>query len=278
MDNYVVATVLVVLGTAAGVLGLLTVRRWLGAGMLAQSHDVAGSLLSVVGTLYAVLLGLVVVDSLEDFEEAREATIQEENALVNLVLLSRRLPEAKGEEIRRLASSYARLVVEREWAAMDEGRTDPEAHRAALALVRAVLDFEPVGEGEKAVYPAGIDAAMQLWNSRHARAVGCATGIPPLEWAVLILGGVVTVAFTYFFVVDNLRLQVVMTALVALSISLNVVLVMMFGYPYSGGVRIAPPKSFLVPTDLMQEASQARGPATDRPGRSVAAPARPEAP
>jgi hypothetical protein len=253
MDNYVVAALLVILGTASGVLGLLAVRRWLGTRLLSQYHDVAGSLLSVVGTLYAVLLGLVVVDSMEDFEEARAATVEEENALANLVLLSHQLPRAKGAEIRGLAVAYGRLVVEQEWDAMDEGRTDPESHRAAMALVRAVLDFEPATEREKAVYPAAIEAATQLWNSRHTRAVVCAAGMPALEWIVLILGGIVTVVFTYFFVVENVRLQVVMTALVTLSISLNIILVMMFGYPYSGGVHVAPPESFRIPADLLED-------------------------
>jgi hypothetical protein len=237
----------------------MAARKGLGTRTLARHHDVAGSLLSVVGTLYAVLLGLVVVDSMEDFEEARHATVEEENALANLVLLSHRLPEPKGGQIRRMAAEYGLLVVEREWPAMDRGHTDPRTHRAAVTLVRAALDFQPATEGEKAVYPAMIGAATELWNSRHTRAVGCTEGISPLVWFALILGGIVTVAFTYFFVVEDLRLQMVMTALVALSISLNIVLVMMFGYPYSGGVRIAPPESFRLPADLLEAGPTARG-------------------
>lgn len=258
-DNYMTAGVLVLIGTAAGVLGLLAVRRLLGARAMAAHHDVASALLSVIGTLYAVLLGLVVVDAMEDFEEARQATVAEENAVANLLLLAGRLPPAKRIEIRRLAADYGRVVVEREWPAMDRGGMDAEAHRAGLRLVRSVLDFEPQTEGEKAVYPAAIEAATQLWDSRHVRAVVVAEGIPLLEWIVLIVGGVVTVAFTYFFIVENLRLQVVMTALVAMSIALNIALVMMFGYPYSGGVKVAAPESFRIPADLLDDG---RSPAT----------------
>ena len=257
-DDFVNAVILAVLGTTAGIVGLLAVRKWLGVGTLAAYHDVAGSFLSVVGTLYAVLLGLVVVDSMEDFEEAGAATVQEENVLANIVLLSHQLPKAKRDDVRRRAAEYGRLVVDRDWPAMDRGRTDPVAHRPALDLVRAVFEFEPTTESEKAIYPAQVEAATQLWNSRHIRAVGCAEGIPTLEWIVLIAGGMVTVCFTYFFVVENLRVQVIMTALVALTISLNIMLVLMFGYPYSGGVKIAPPESFLIPNDMMEDTPPTR--------------------
>ena len=258
-DNYLSAALLVLVGTAAGVGGLRLVRRLVGARYLAAHHDVAAALLSVVGTLYAVLLGLVVVDAMEDFEEAREATLQEENSLANLVVLSGRLPPAKRAEVRRLAVEYGRIGVEREWPAMDAGRPDPTAHRAALALVRAALDFEPQTEGEKAVYPLAVQSATDLWSARHVRAVVCEEGIPTMEWVVLILGGVVTVAFTYFFVVERVRLQMIMTALVSLSISLNIVLVMMFGYPYSGGVKIAAPESFRIPADLLEDGGRSAG-------------------
>jgi hypothetical protein len=258
-DNHVSAALLVLVGTAAGVLGLLLVRRLVGVRYLAAHHDVAAALLSVVGTLYAVLLGLVVVDAMEDFEEAREATLREENALADLAFLAGSLPHAKRDEVRRLAVEYGRLVVEREWPAMDDGHTDPGAHRAALALVRAVLDFEPKTEAEKALYPLAVQSATDLWDARHVRAVVCEEGIPTMVWIVLILGGVITVAFTYFFVIERLRLQLIMTALVSLSISLNIVMVMMFGYPYSGGVKIAAPESFRIPADLLEDGRPTAG-------------------
>lgn len=44
--------------------------------------------------------------------------------------------------------------------------------------------------------------------------------------------------FTFFFGLENLKLQVAMTAMVAMLISLNLYLVLLFGYPFSGDIRI----------------------------------------
>jgi hypothetical protein len=57
---------------------------------------------------------------------------------------------------------------------------------------------------------------------------------------VIILGGIVTVGLTYVFVFDDLRIQIAPTAMVALLIALNIFLVVMFGYPFSGDLKVSP--------------------------------------
>jgi hypothetical protein len=63
-------------------------------------------------------------------------------------------------------------------------------------------------------------------------------GLPRVEWFVLIIGGIVTVAFTYFFGVENQKVQMIMTCMVSLLISLNLYLVVLFGAPFSGDLCI----------------------------------------
>jgi hypothetical protein len=80
----------------------------------------------------------------------------------------------------------------------------------------------------------------EFWNSRRTRTITAGHGVPPLEWLVLIVGGAITVSFTYFFKLDHLMIQVCMTAMVAIMIALCLYLVLMFGYPYSGDLKIDP--------------------------------------
>jgi hypothetical protein len=61
-----------------------------------------------------------------------------------------------------------------------------------------------------------------------------------VEWFVLILGGIVTVVFTYFFGIESLKVQVMMTVMVSLLISLNLYLVILFGAPFSGDLQVSP--------------------------------------
>ncbi len=238
LDSYVSGFLMVTATAAVAVLGLVVVRRILHARDLISSHDVGGYLLSVVGTMYAVILGLIVVDAMGKFHEARLKTEQEANSLADIILLGDQMPSGERDQVRKLALDYVDLVVRVEWPTMDHGRHTPEARRAAIDLVDAVCRFQPSSEKERTIYEAQLAAACEFWNCRRSRIVTASHGVAALEWVVLILGGVITVAFTYFFKLEHLNIQVVMTAMVSTIIALNLFLVLMFGYPYSGDLKI----------------------------------------
>jgi hypothetical protein len=240
IDSYLAGFFMVALSTASSILGLMVVRRLLHSHNLISSHDVSGSLLSVVGTMYAVILGLIVVDAMGKFEEARQTTEHESNALADIILLSKQLPSEKRTQIQALARDYIDRVVEDEWPSMDRGTSSPEARRAAIDLMDAVSSFEPKTDKEMAVYGAELSATCEFWNNRRDRIVIAIHGLPALEWFVLIFGGVLTVAFTYFFKLELLKIQVIMTAMVAMIIALCLFLVLMFGYPFSGELKVSP--------------------------------------
>ena len=106
--------------------------------------------------------------------------------------------------------------------------------------MKVVRDWEPVTESEKIAYGLALPAASKFWSNRRERIVACQRRIPPLEWCVVILGGVVTVGLTYVFVFDDLRIQIALTAMVALLIVLYIFLILMFGYPFSGELSVSP--------------------------------------
>ena len=240
IDSYRTGFFLIFGGVALAVLGLLLVRRTLHRRDLRETQVVAGYLLSVVGTLYGVILGLIVVDSMGKFEDAQLTTEQESNALADIVLLAYQLPEESKANINGMALAYARSVIEVEWPRMGEGKTSPETQQLAIDLVKSITAFEPRTNREQTLYDAQVSAATQFWNSRRTRVVLAGQGTPRLEWAVLLVGGVITVMFTYFFKVDHQKLQAFMTAMLSTVIALNLYLVLMFDYPYSGDVRVHP--------------------------------------
>jgi len=71
IDSYGVGFSLIAAVSLLSVLGLLFVRRTFHLDKLKSCHEVGGYLLSVVGTMYAVLLGLIVVDAMTKFQTAR---------------------------------------------------------------------------------------------------------------------------------------------------------------------------------------------------------------
>lgn len=207
--------------------------------LLQQAHDITGNLLSVVGTLYAVLLGLIVVDSLVHFEHAVDVVQKESNTLADIFLLAGRLPAAPRARVQETCKAYAHKVVEDEWPQMAQARASVEARKLAFELVKSLDGFEPTTESEKAVFPMLLEQMRQLWDYRRERIGTAEYGVPVIEWFVLILGGAVTILFAGLFRTQSVSLQRFLTALAALLIGLNLYLVSLFGYPFSGELTVS---------------------------------------
>ena len=239
IDSYLAGTLMIAASAVAAIAGLVLMRRFGYFRTLSISHEASGQYLSCVGTLYAVLLGLIVVDAMGRFQTAVGLVGDEANAIAEIVYLSGRMPTPIKTEIQRCATDYVKLVVDQEWRTMAEGRPLPAARQQALELMNVVRDWEPATESEKTLYAEAVPAASQFWNARRLRIIACERGIPPLEWCAVILGAIVTVILTYFLVLDDVRIQIALTAMVAVLIALNIFLILMFGYPFSGDLHVS---------------------------------------
>ncbi|MFN5757547.1 MAG: hypothetical protein ACK54F_13065 [Planctomycetia bacterium] len=226
-------------GIVASIVLVAVVRKLFSKDVLRQGHDITGNVLSVVGTLYAVLLGLVVVDALVRFEHAVDVVQHESNALADIFLLSEKLPEPQRDRLKEICKTYAHQVVEQEWPLMEQGLMSTDARDSAFSLTRALNDFEPTTESQKAVYPMILEQIRELWDARRERSGTAHVGIPAVEWFVLIVGAGITVLFAGLFGSQSVGLQRFVTTLAALVIGLNLYLVSLFGYPFSGELTVS---------------------------------------
>ncbi len=240
VDSYIIGTILILGISLLSVLGLLVVRKYFELEKLKSCHEVGGYLLSVVGTMYAVLLGLIVVDAMTKFQTAREVVEQEANSLADVFLLSESFPPEKRRKVQIVCNNYVKEILSEEWPAMANGKISKTARTAIIELMKEVMTFEPVTENQKAIYPIAVQEACQVWDYRRARTNMAQHGIPVVEWVVLIIGAIVTIVFTYFFGLSDARAQMAMTAMVSLLISLNMYLVILFGAPFSGDLQVSP--------------------------------------
>ncbi|MFM7108554.1 MAG: hypothetical protein ACKOZU_08160 [Planctomycetaceae bacterium] len=238
-DGFGNGLLIILVAIVAAILLVALGRSLYPAEKLRQSHDLTGNLLSVVGTLYAVLLGLVVVDAMVRFEHGIDVVQEESNSLADIFLLADRLPEPQRASIREACKTYARQVVDLEWPLMARGQVSGDARRTAFTIVDHMRDFEPVTESQKAIYPMILAQIQELWDCRRERTGTATTGIPLVEWFVLIAGAAVTVLFAGLFSAQSVSLQRFLTALTAMIIGLNLYLVSLFGYPFAGELTVS---------------------------------------
>lgn len=221
-------------------LGVMLVRRRVSSGFLRRNHEVAGYLLSIVGTLYSVLLGLIVVDTQGKYQTAKSMTQQEADSCLDLFHVAYTMPTLVRDKVHHELQEYLRIVDEEEWDSITKtGEFDESAKKAFRNIWWIITDYEPNTTRGIEAYGKLLDIVQDLADGRRYRLQFSRVGLPEVMWGVVIGGGILTVLFTYLFEVENAKAQIFMTGLVALSLSLNVLLIALFSNPYKGYMRIS---------------------------------------
>ena len=221
--------------------GTLLARRWVGVEVLKLNNEVAGFIYAVIGVVYAVLLGFTAIIVWEQYDKAQAVVEQEANELADLHRDAQTFPDDVRRELETRLRTYARSVVEKEWPAMVERKSSPEAWEAYNQLWRTYHLFQPENEHEKIWYAQSLTRMNQLGDQRRLRLLSSRSeGVPGVMWVVLLGAGVVTIGFSFFFGTRNSTAQVLMTAGLAMTIALVLLSILAMQHPFAGITRVEP--------------------------------------
>jgi hypothetical protein len=218
---------------------MLITRRAFGVDRLALNNEVAGFKFAVVGLFYGVLLAFIVVSVWEDLHSTEASVRNEAKAAVDLHRLTFALPEKGGEEVRRVLTTYTEHVKRYEWPTMALGEPSDDVAADLVRLGQAIFKIQPHDERDLALFQQALRLLTVITDSRNERLDGADGSVPKLLWFVLIAGGAITLAYPAFFGATNLGAQILMTAALAMLVSLSLLLGLAFDYPFTGGEHIS---------------------------------------
>jgi hypothetical protein len=234
---WLTAILLVVLPTVLAAWGLVLVRSRIGLARLVANNEVAGFKFAVVGVIYAVMLAFAIIVVWQRYTDAELAVVHEAGAASTLYrLLSGPDPEAA--RARSALDEYLRLAIARDWPQMAVERESPEVTAALSSVYAHALRLAGDSSRPNAVLTevfTQLDTMTQARRSRLHLALGI---VPTVLWLALSLGGVLTVAFTYFFGAENLRAQVLMTGILAVIVFMGLFVIVSIDHPFTGPVHV----------------------------------------
>src|SRR5262249_21132974 len=111
-----IAVVILCLAAASGMLLLLR-RLWPSANRR-QHNDIVGWQVSILGTMYAVIIAFMLWNVWSNFQDAELNTEIEANSLVSLYRFSARLSPVEAKQIQSSVCKYAEVMLKYEWPAM----------------------------------------------------------------------------------------------------------------------------------------------------------------
>ena len=230
-----------VFASFVSVFGMLFVRQKIGHAELAKHNDVAGFIHAIIGTIYAVLLAFVVVVEWEIYRDTESKVEVEVGAMASIFRDSRVFSDLKKRTlIQQELMAYATTVIEEEWPLLAKEQSSEKALGQIHQIFNYVADLKPKNDYEKLWYQELITKVNKFSDARNERILCCTQGIPAFMWWIMILGGIITISFSFLFGTVNKIPYALMVASLSCIITLLLLLIYALDHPLKGIIFVKP--------------------------------------
>jgi Na+/proline symporter len=238
--------------TAVAVAGLYLVRKRFPADVLKENHEVAAIIFNAFGVLYAVVVAFVVFVTWNGYDEATKNLQLEASQVIDLFHSAKAFPDPASKVIRDGLITYTNSVHNDELRRMAGGDIGVYSTGSLRNLIAVFDGMNDQSLPNKEVYMEALRRLNNLAEYRRLRIFAGNDVVPPMMWLVMLVGGLITVLYTYFFGARNIRAQYIMTSALTIMISLILFLVYVLDHPFTGSGRVSA-RPFSEAMELMQK-------------------------
>jgi hypothetical protein len=240
MDTPMGAVIVIGTSMLLSIAGLLVVRRYANVDWLKRHHEVASYFFLMIGTLYAVLIAFAIYVVWSASKEAGTNLEHEATEVADLSRLSMAMPDPLRRKITPALMEYLNAVVEDEFPGMQQGRDSQRTWTAVQNLWAVYATAQPETPQSQAYFTESLKHLTQLSDYRRTRLFASHGTVPVTLWYLLLSGGVLLIAFTYFVGHESVWSQAAMTAALAGVLAFSLFLVWSLNSPYSGVASVTP--------------------------------------
>lgn len=238
--------------TAVAIAGLCLVRKKYPADILKEHHEVAAIIFNAFGVLYAVVVAFVVFVTWSGYDDATKNLQLEASQVIDLYHSAKAFPDPASKIIQDGLISYTNSVRNDELRRMAGGDIGVYSTGSLKNLIAVFDGMEDKALPNRELYMESLRRLNNLAEYRRLRIFAGNDTLPPMMWLVMLVGGLITVLYAYFFGVRNIRAQCIMTSALTIMISMILFLVYVLDHPFTGTGRVSA-RPFSEAMELMQK-------------------------
>ncbi len=234
MLTWLAPLVLVVVVSAAITAKLLVRRRAPEGGWFTDAPRSAGTL-SVIGTMFAVMLAFVIFLALQSYQRAREGASVEAVAIAELHSVAGVFQPPVSDRLQGGLVCYGRAVINDGWPAMREGRDGELVESWIDKLQRDFARADPRGAREETAYAQWFDEQAQRREGRRERVAEATPFVPIPLWVVLGIGATLTIAYMVAQADrrEGLLIQAIPIGFVTVLVTAGLLVIFFLDHPYA---------------------------------------------
>lgn len=194
---------------------------------------------AAVGTIYAIIAGLLVFGVFTTFDSASQDSAEEASTLVLMYREAHAFPQPERDRAQAAVVSYIHSVVDDEWPALTEGEGSPKTAKAIDHLFDVYGPMEPTGAWSDQ-YSKSVDHLDDVVKLRNKLIDHSAAALPPIYWFLLFTGAFVTILYLSLSAVENRVMHSVAVGLMAAMLGLVIFLLLEVNHPFRGEIALSP--------------------------------------
>jgi hypothetical protein len=228
-----------VITTAVALTGLRFVRKKYSTEVLKENHEVAAIIFNAFGLLYAVVVAFVVFVTWSGYDDSTKNLQMEANEADDLFHIAKAFPDPANKIIQQGLIDYTASVYNDELKRMSHGDISLHSNRAMARLITVFYEIDAKSISNKDLYAESLERLDNLAQYRRLRIFAGDNAVPPVVWLVLLVGGAITVSYTFFFGMKNIKVQYLITAALTVTITMILFLIYVLDHPFVGTSKIS---------------------------------------
>ena len=237
------APIILVVAVAVAISAKLLVRRRAPVGGWFTDLPRSAGTLSLIGTMFAVMLAFVILLALQSYQRAREGASVEAVAVTELNSVAGVFRPPSSDPLRGGLVCYSRAVIADGWPAMREGRESELVGSWIDKLHRDFATIDPRGAREEAAYAQWFDEQAERRGGRRERLAEALPFVPIPLWCVLGIGASLTIAYMVAQADrrEGLLIQALPVGFVTALVTAGLLVIYFLDHPYADSIGTIKP-------------------------------------
>lgn len=193
------------------------------------------------GVAFAVLLGLIIVNSWNAYDQTNNQVRQEAIYISDLYKKSLLLHEESRDQLRSALKTYVTDIINLEWPLLPQGEHSKKVNQDIFHIFDVLFNSKKTNEQEWIFAQQLNTLATQLNDERVSYLLNATSSITPLMWVILITSNIIAFFLLALTVRASFSLHLLLQIVYAFGTSIMLLLIIVLDRPfYQFGGEISP--------------------------------------
>lgn len=262
----ILVTLVLTISISTSILCLFFCRKFIRSVKKEEDTNVVEIYSDAFGVAFAVLLGLLIVNSWNAYDQTNNQVRQEAIYISDLYKKALLINEESRQKLRSELKTYVTDLINLEWPLLPQGGHSTKVNQDIFHIFDILYYTKKVNEQDWFFAQQLNTLATQMNDERVSYLLNATSSVTPLMWSILIISNIIAFFLLALTTRTPLSLHILLQVLYALGTSLMLLLIIVLDRPfYQFGGKISPYPLEILLSEWEQAESHPHGPAYTNP-------------